>query len=158
MTSGDGLPAERDLDIALAVASEINRVIAAADAKAGLLLAAEGVVLAGSAAGGAGAGPPFGYLRGAAVVLAAISVVLLVIALWPRTGGSSAWLAFPALNVGESPPDRPGLTQLADEAWAQAGTLAAIARRKYGWFRSALLVGAAGLLVFAGQLVSSALQ
>jgi hypothetical protein len=156
MTSGDRLHAERDLDIAMAAAAEINRVIAAADAKAGLLLAAQGVVLAGSAAGIDGGTSPFGALRIVAVLLSGASVVLLVLALWPRTAGSSPWLSFPALHVDHAARDRPAQSELANEAWAQAGTLAGIARRKYGWFRAALVAGAAGVLTFASWIVLAA--
>jgi hypothetical protein len=153
MTSGARLDPERDLDIAMAVAAETNRVIAAADVKAGLLLAAQGVVLAGSAAGIVSGGSPGGLLRIVAVLLSGGSVALLAAALWPRTTGSSPWLAFPALRVDGSARTRPAASELADEAWTQAATLAGITRRKYRWFRAALLAGVAAVLVFMTWIV-----
>ncbi|MCO1657347.1 hypothetical protein [Pseudonocardia humida] len=158
MPTGDRLDADRDLDIAMAVAAETNRVIAAADVKAGLLLAAQGVVIAGSAAAIGGGASSLGALWfvAVAVLLSGASVVLLVIALWPRTAGSSRWLAFPVLRLDGAVRDRPAPSELANEAWVQAGTLAGIARRKYGWFRAALVAGVAGVLTFASWLVLAA--
>jgi hypothetical protein len=156
MTPGTRLDPDRDLDIALSTASEMNRVIAAADAKAGLVLAAQGVVLAGMASGLRADVPLPGLARATAllaVVLACSAVLLLVAALWPRTrGAGAAWFAFPSLNLGEIPPPRPDAAELAGQAWAQAGALAAIARRKYRWFRAALAGGTAGLLAFTAWI------
>lgn len=141
----------------MAVAAETNRVIAAADAKTGLLLAAQGVVLAGSAAGIGGGTSTAGalWIVAVAVLLSGASVVLLVVALWPRLAGSSPWLAFPALPLDGPTRDRPPPSELANEAWAQVA-LASIARRKYGWFRAALVAGAAGVLTFASWIVLAA--
>jgi hypothetical protein len=80
-------------------------------------------------------------------------VLLLVASLWPRMHGSaSAWFAFPVLGEEGVPARRPDTAQLAEQAWAQAGALAEIARRKYRWFRAALVVAAAGLGVFTAWI------
>jgi hypothetical protein len=152
MTTGVHLDPDRDLDLALTTAAEMNRMIAGADAKAGLVLAAQGVALAGIASA-LRAGPPLPavveLVAVGVIVLAGISVILLVACVWPRTHGSgAAWFAFPALGLGAVSAPRPGAAELAEQAWAQAGVLAEIARRKYRWFRAALLSGAVGLAAF----------
>jgi hypothetical protein len=156
MTTRIGLEPERDLEIALLTAAETNRVIAGADAKAGLVLAAQGVVLAGIASA-MRAGPQLpGFAQVLAVgatVLAGIAVLLLVGSLWPRMHGSaSAWFAVPVLGRESVPACRPDTTQLAEQAWAQAGALAEIARRKYRWFRAALVVASTGLVAFTAWI------
>ncbi len=154
MTTGAQLDPDRDLDVAMAVAAEVNRVIATADAKTGLVLAAQGVVLAGVASSMRSGPVPLMSLRiGAVVVLAvAVIVVLLLLAsLWPRTGDPEPrWFAFTALrhdNDGTVPP-RPDTERLATQAWMQTATLADIARRKFQWFRAALVVGTVELVGF----------
>lgn len=152
MTTGVHLDPDRDLDLALSTAAEMNRVIAGADAKAGLVLAAQGVALAGIASA-LRAGPPLPavveLVAVGVIVLAGISVVLLVACLWPRThGAGAAWFAFPALGLGAAPTPRPDAAEFAEQAWEQAGALAEIARRKYRWFRTALLSGAGALAAF----------
>lgn len=152
MTRGAQLDPDRDLDVALAAAAETSRVIAGADAKAGLVLAAQGVALAGTASAVRAGPPPSDVVQVLAVpviVFAGVTVLLLVACLWPRMNGpASAWFAFPVLSLGETPSPRPDEADLAEQAWAQARALAQIAQRKYRWFRAALLSGAAGLATF----------
>lgn len=151
----------RDLEIALFACAETNRVIAAADVKAGLVLAAQGVVLAGLVSGlGRGPLPPLARAGVLVVlVLAGCAVLLLLGALWPRLRSEvPSWLAFPGLRAvnGDILPDRPPYAVLAEQAWRQAGALAAIARSKYRWFRAAVATGAADVLLFATWLAIAA--
>jgi len=138
-----------DLALALAAATETNRVIGAADVKAGLLLAAQGLIV--SAATPALTGPVAPALRSGAatgVVLAAVSVAAVLVVLWPRlTSTTPSWFAFPGFAHPDEPlPARPSTDELADQAWKQVGALATIARRKTWWLRSATAVGGVALL------------
>lgn len=159
-----GLTADRELDVALGTAAEVNRVIAVADVKAGLVLAAHGVVLAGLASA-LRAGPELSMpIRVGAVVVLAVggcAMVLLAAALWPRmTAPAPTWFAFPSLCVdanGHVPP-RPPTAQLVDQAWAQVGALAAIARSKYLWFRAAAVAGLVELVGFAVWIAAVAVS
>jgi hypothetical protein len=145
---------DRDLAAALAAGSETSRVIAVADTKAGLVLAVQGVVLAGLVSSLRSHPPAGGDRSGAAVVLVltAVTVLLLLAALWPRTTAPAAsWFAFPALRLAPHapPPARPPVTELADQAWHQAAALADVARRKFRWFRVASVIAGVDVAAFA---------
>lgn len=130
---------------------ETNRLIAVADVKAGLVLAVQGALLAGLVSASAGAPPP--VRSGAVLVLvgAGLAVLLLLGAVWPRLPAPVApWLAVPVRRVdaGVAVPARPPVADLAQEAWIQAGVLAALARRKYLWFRAGVVLAAIDLVGF----------
>jgi hypothetical protein len=148
----DTRPETSDLDVALRTAAEVNRVVAAADIKSGLVLTAQGVLLGGlSTALRQEAALPVFVLSVAALVASGISVLLLLAALWPRLGAvGSGWFGLPALEIGDdgAMPARPAPDALADLAWKQVAELASIARRKFRWFRTAVLVGAVGVGLF----------
>lgn len=137
----------------MGVGAEVSRVIGAADTKAGLLLAAHGVVLASTVSAVRAPGSLPWTAPGIVAVGAALLAVLFLLAtLWPRLpGAGSGWFAFTTLRT-HSPDDvrgRPALPELADRAWSQAVTLAGIAHHKLRWFRAALLVSAVEFGMFA---------
>ncbi|MEQ3552487.1 hypothetical protein WIS52_18590 [Pseudonocardia nematodicida] len=150
--SPDTAPAlERDLDIGLSVAAEVNRVVVAMDTKAGFLLATQGVVLAATASAlRPGAEMSTARGGGIAVLLLAVGAMALVLAvLWPRTHGPAPrWVTFAGFASGAAVPARPNAAVLADQAWLQVSSLAEIARRKLRWFRAALIVASAELAGF----------
>lgn len=116
----------------------MNRVIAAADPKTGLVLAAQGVVLAGTASSlrsGLALSTAARVGAVAVVVVAGVAVLLLGVALWPRWRSSApVRFALPGLQIGEDGTvhARPPLPQLAEQAWLQADALATIAWRYCG--------------------------
>jgi hypothetical protein len=157
----DTRPETSDLDVALRTAAEVNRVVAAADIKAGLVLTAQGVLMGGlSTALRQEAALPVFVLSVAALVASGISVLLLLAAIWPRLGTmtvGSGWFGLPSLEIGDrAMPARPAPEALADLAWKQVAELASIARRKFRWFRAAVLVGAVGVGLFVVSPVLAA--
>lgn len=149
--STTALHPDRDLDLAIATCTETNRLIAVADVKAGLVLAVQGALLAGLVTTSAGASPP--VRSGALQVLIGVgfAILLLLGAVWPRLPAPVApWFAVSVLRVdaGVAAPARPAVADLAQEAWVQAGVLAALARRKYRWFRAGVVLTAIDLVGF----------
>lgn len=153
MNTEPALDSLQDLQIALDVGAETSRAIGAADVKAGLVLAMQGVVLTGFVA--AAPRQPASDLSRLVVMsglaLAGGAALLLLVALWPRLRPrwpSLSWIAFPGRpDDPDAQSDRPPTAVLAGQAWQQAGALAVIARRKYRWFRAAVLVAVADLLL-----------
>ncbi len=138
-----------DLNTALRTISEFNRVILAADTKAGLLLTANGFALTGLVTTARTS------MNIALVVMAiglAVSLIVcmgyLAATLRPRLDGAGAgnWFSFPTFPVEVI--RRPMTPALADQAWSQAGALAEIARHKYHRFGVALRWTAISLIVF----------
>ncbi|MFE6923770.1 hypothetical protein ACFVAV_22285 [Nocardia sp. NPDC057663] len=138
-----------DLNTALRTISEFNRVILAADTKAGLLLTANGFALTGLVTTARTS------MNTVLVVMAiglAVSLIVcmgyLAATLRPRLGGSGTgnWFCFPSFPVEAD--DRPRTPVLADQAWWQAGALAEIAQHKYHRFAVALRWTAISLVLF----------
>ena len=154
MSSNLRAPGEQDLDHALAMSAEMNKLIVAADIKAGLVLAALGVVLAGMTSSLRAAPPQPTAPKLIAVlvlIVASVGVLLLGVTLWPRLKPyGSTWLALPGLHLDpdQTVAARPPVKAMADQGWAQAAALAAIARQKYRWFRAAVLVALVDLALF----------
>jgi hypothetical protein len=158
------LPAEGDLDLSLRMISELNRTIAAADTKAGLLLTAIGFALTGLVAavrggGFAAGGWPLDLMVVLVVVPLVVCVGYLTATVRPvlSAGGAPSWFSFPMFPAlpGSRPPERPGAAVLAEQAWRQVATLAMIARRKHRAFALALHWGTGGLVTFLGCLAAA---
>ncbi|MCU1647303.1 MAG: hypothetical protein JWN03_7578 [Nocardia sp.] len=138
-----------DLNTALRTVAEFNRVILAADTKAGLLLTANGFALTGLVTTARTS------MSTALVVMAiglAVSLLVcmgyLAATLRPRlsSAGPGNWFCFPSFPADVS--DRPTAPTLADQAWQQTGALAEIAQHKYRRFGVALRWTAISLVVF----------
>ncbi|WP_336081111.1 hypothetical protein [Nocardia sp. SSK8] len=138
-----------DLNTALRTISEFNRVILAADTKAGLLLTANGFALTGLVTVGRS---NMSVASGAVAIVLSTSLIVcmgyLGVTLRPdlRGAGAGNWFCFLTFP-GESS-RRPPAPALADHAWRQAGALAEIARRKYRRFAVALRWSAVSVVVF----------
>lgn len=126
-------PAE-DLDLAVRSIGELNRTIAAADTKAGLLLTATGFLLSGLVAVTRTPSPQC-WLTAIGVVPVLLALLMcagfLVSTLRPTLRGANEanWFSFPDFPTAVS--HRPDLRDLADQAWRQVALLTAIARRKH---------------------------
>lgn len=138
-----------DLNTALRTISEFNRVILAADTKAGLLLTANGFAVTGLVT------TTRSSMNIALVVTAIGLAVSLIVCmgylgatLRPRLGSAGAgnWFCFPTFPSEADV--RPTTPVLADQAWWQASALAEIARHKYHRFGVALRWTAISLVVF----------
>lgn len=138
-----------DLNTALRTISEFNRVILAADTKAGLLLTANGFALTGLVTT---ARTSMSIVLVVMAIGLAVSLIVcmgyLAATLRPRLGGAGAgnWFCFPTFPVEVRA--RPMTPVLADQAWWQAGALAEIAQHKYHRFGVALRWTAVSLVVF----------
>ncbi|WP_330254548.1 hypothetical protein OG874_08390 [Nocardia sp. NBC_00565] len=148
-----------DLNTALRTVAEFNRVILAADTKAGLLLTANGFALTGLVTTNRTS------MSTALVVMAiglAVSLIVcmgyLAATLRPRLGsaGPGNWFCFPSFPTDVS--GRPKAPTLADQAWQQAGTLAEIAQHKYRRFGVALRWTAISLVVFLAWFTAALLS
>ncbi|ANY08723.1 hypothetical protein [Pseudonocardia sp. HH130630-07] len=141
---------DRDREFAAATTAETNRIIAAVDAKAGFLLAAQGIVLAGLAVTRHGSGGPSRLAGGVLLVLVAATVALLLATLWPRSGPTPLpWFTYPGLRPAAH--DTAGRTELraaVEAAWARSRTVAHIVRRKIRFLRAALVSAALEIAVY----------
>ncbi|WP_278263548.1 hypothetical protein [Nocardia sp. AG03] len=145
-----------DLNTALRTISEFNRVILAADTKAGLLLTANGFALTGLVTVGR---TGMSATSGAVAIVLSTSLIVcmgyLGVTLRPdlRGAGAGNWFCF--LTFPEEGSNRPPAPALADHAWRQAGALAEIARRKYRRFAVALRWSAVSVVVFVVWLLAT---
>ncbi|MQY17194.1 hypothetical protein [Nocardia macrotermitis] len=153
------LAAAEDLSTALRTVSEINRVIAAADVKVGLLLTANGFALTGLVAT---ARTHTTVLTCAIGVVLAVSLLVcmayLAATLRPdlRGAGAGNWFSFPTFPTETD--RRPDVAVLADQAWREAAVLAEVARGKYRRFVVALRWSAVSSVVFVGWFVVSSVS
>lgn len=145
-----------DLNTALRTVSEFNRIILAADTKAGLLLTANGFALTGLVTVGRTA---VSTASGAVAIALSTSLIVcmgyLAATLRPdlRGAGAGNWFCF--LTFPEESSKRPPAPALADHAWRQAGALAEIAKRKYRRFTVALRWSAVSVVMFVVWLSST---
>jgi hypothetical protein len=162
MTSGD------DVGDAFQANSGFSSYINNADAKAGLGAAAAAAIVAGvsqqSAAMGSALTAHTSTERWARFVLVLLAIALLVavvsigVALVPRTpvGVNGGRFSFPTVAEDSWQFDPATRPQAAQEAWAQAQTLARIAKRKFAAIRVAIYaLGAAFLLFCCWSAVAS---
>lgn len=148
------LRSDEDLDLSLRMITELNRMIVAADTKAGLLLTAVGFALSGlfTAVRIGGSRQPIDLVALLVVIPVGACVGYLSATVRPTLGGGAAsnWFSFPAFPAlpGGQLPARPGAAELAEQAWRQAAMLAMIARRKHRAFTLALRWGTGSVLAF----------
>lgn len=158
-----------ELAVALHTIDDFGRSIQIADAKAGMLTAALGLVTGGAASnlGGADAGPLLAAPSHAGVPFVAfwvflVSLLVAGVALGmtqlPRLNATveACRLAFPSAARWGCRPTAPTVVELRDEAWRQAEILASIAMRKFHHLRIALLATGVCILAFLCWLITSA--
>jgi hypothetical protein len=154
-----------EFDVAMRVVADFGQSIQHADAKSGMLGALLGLLIAGvtteltAVRATVRAPAPLSHLATGLLTSFAVSLLAAGLCLGltqlPRISAPhrARRLAFPALGRGTGDAlGRPSATELRDEAWGQAETLARIARLKFRYLRIGLIWTGLCALAFVSWL------